>query len=108
MILSGVLAALGGAFLSIGFDHSFNENMTTGRGFIALAAVIVGKLEAGRRARARPAVRLLVRARPAAAGLLGVQATLFQALPYVLTLVAVAGLVGRSRPPAADGIPYER
>ena len=43
VIASGVLAAMGGAFLSIGFVHSFNQNMTAGRGFIALAVVIVGK-----------------------------------------------------------------
>ena len=46
---SGVLAAMGGAFLSIGFVHSFNQNMTAGRGFIALAVVIVGQVAAGRR-----------------------------------------------------------
>jgi ABC-type uncharacterized transport system permease subunit len=108
VVLSGMLAALGGAYLSIGFVGSFGQNMTVGRGFIALAAVIFGRW--------RPGGALL------AALLFGFSsalaqrlptfspsvATLFQALPYLLTLVAVAGLVGRSRPPAADGIPYER
>ena len=49
VIASGVLAAMGGAFLSIGFVHSFNQNMTAGRGFIALAVVIVGKWRPGAR-----------------------------------------------------------
>ena len=109
VIASGAFAALGGVFLSIGFVHSFVPNMIAGKGFIALAAVIFGKWRPGGRARRRAAVRLLERARAAAAGVLADRPpTLFQALPYVLTLIAVAGLVGRSRPPAADGIPYER
>ena len=101
-----VLAALGGVYLSVGFNGSFNNNMTEGRGFIALAAVIFGKWN--------PAGALLATLLfgfssalafrlPAFSGTL---ATLFQALPYVLTLVAVAGLIGRSRPPASSGIPY--
>ena len=103
---SGALAALGGVFLSIGLLGSFNEEMTAGRGFIALAAVIFGSW--------RPFGAL------AGACLFGFStalaqrlpafsestAVLFQALPYVLTLVVVAGVIGRSRPPAAVGVPY--
>jgi general nucleoside transport system permease protein len=108
VVLSGGLAALGGAFLSIGFVHSFSENMTAGRGYIGLAAMIFGRwhpfgllgatlLFGFGSALAQRLPELSQQA-----------ATLFQALPYVLTLIAVAGLVGRSRPPAADGIPYKR
>jgi ABC-type uncharacterized transport system permease subunit len=108
VIVSGMLAALGGAFLSVGFVGTFNENMTAGRGFIALAALIFGNW--------RPfgafgaaclfgfstalAFRLPVYSSSAA--------TLFQILPYVLTLVAVAGVIGRTIPPAADGRPYKK
>jgi len=106
--LSGVLAALGGAYLSIGFVHSFNQNMTAGRGFIALAALIFGKW--------RPfgafGAALLFGFSTALAYRLpaysGSAATLFQALPYVLTLIAVAGVIGRTVPPAADGKPYKK
>jgi general nucleoside transport system permease protein len=108
VIASGVLAALGGAFLSIGFVHSFNQNMTAGRGFIALAVVIVGKWRPG----AALAAALMFGFAQALAQRLPVfsesSATLLQALPYVVTLVAVAGLVGRSIPPAADGVPYSK
>ena len=104
--LSGVLAALGGAYLSIGFVHSFNENMTAGRGFIALAALIFGAW--------RPfgafAAALLFGFSSALAQRLPEYsesgAVLFQALPYVLTLIAVAGVIGRAIPPAAIGRPY--
>jgi simple sugar transport system permease protein len=108
VIASGSLAAMGGVFLSIGFVHSFGQNMTAGKGFIGLAAVIFGKWKPG----GALAAALLFGFSSALAQRLPVfsptTATLFQALPYVLTLIAVAGLVGRSRPPAADGIPYER
>jgi ABC-type uncharacterized transport system permease subunit len=108
VVASGVLASLGGAFLSIGFVHSFNQNMTAGRGFIALAVVIVGKWRPG----AALAAALLFGFAQALAQRLPVfsesSATLLQALPYVVTLIAVAGLVGRSVPPAADGVPYSK
>jgi simple sugar transport system permease protein len=108
VLVSGGLAALGGAFLSVGFVHSFTQNMTAGRGFIALAAMIFGRW--------KPlglfAATLLFGFGSALAQRLpefsASAATLFQALPYVLTLIAVAGLVGRSTPPAADGVPYRR
>ena len=108
VVLSGVLAAMGGAYLSIGFTHSFNENMTAGRGFIALAALIFG---AWRPFGAFGAALLfgfssaLARRLPEYSGSV---ATLFEALPYVLTLIAVAGVIGRSIPPAAIGRPYEK
>jgi simple sugar transport system permease protein len=108
VMASGAFAALGGVFLSIGFVHSFSQNMTAGQGFIGLAAVIFGKWKPG----GALAAALLFGFSSALAQRLDVfspsGAVLFQALPYVLTLIAVAGLVGRSRPPAADGIPYER
>jgi ABC-type uncharacterized transport system permease subunit len=108
VITSGALAALGGAFLSIGFVHSFSQNMTAGRGFIALAALIFGRWRPG----GLLAATLLFGFSSALAQRLPEfspsLATLFQALPYVLTLIAVAGVVGRSTPPAADGVPYQR
>ena len=108
VVASGMLAAMGGAFLSIGFVHSFSQSMTAGRGFIALAAVIFGKW----RPAGALAAALLFGFSSALAQRLPVfsesTATLLQALPYVLTLIAVAGLVGRSRPPAADGVPYTK
>jgi simple sugar transport system permease protein len=109
VILSGILAAMGGAYLSIGFGGgTFTDNMTAGRGFIALAAMIFGAW--------RPvgtfAAALLFGFSTALAYRLDVYsaqaATLFQMLPYVLTLIAVAGVVGRTVPPAADGKPYVR
>jgi simple sugar transport system permease protein len=108
VILSGMLASLGGAFLSIGFVHAFNENMTVGRGFIALAAMIFGKWYPSGALGASLLFGFSYALAQRLPAFSPSAATLFQALPYVLTLIAVAGLVGRSRPPAADGIPYER
>ena len=108
VVLSGVLSAMGGAYLSIGFVHSFNQNMTAGRGFIALAALIFGKWRPG----GAFAAALLFGFSSALAQRLpaysGSAATLFQTLPYILTLIAVAGLIGRSIPPAAVGRPYQK
>ena len=106
--ISGMLAAIGGAYLSIGFVGSFGENMTAGRGYIALAVLICGRwLPSGVLVFAclfgfftALAQRLDVFSEQAS--------TLFLALPYVITLIAVAGVVGRSIPPAAIGRPLDR
>ena len=106
VVASGALAAAGGAYLSIALVGSFNEQMTAGRGFIALAAVIFG----GWRPWGALAGACLFGFSTALAQRLPAfsesTAVLFQALPYVLTLVVVAGVIGRSRPPAAIGVPY--
>ena len=106
VITSGVLAALGGVYLSIAFLGSFNENLTQGRGYIALAAVIFGAWRPG----GALVAALLFGFSSALAQRLPAfsesTAVLFQALPYVLTLVVVAGVIGRTRPPAAIGVPY--
>ena len=108
VVLSGMLAALGGAYLSIGFVGQFAENMTKGRGFIALAALIFGNW----RPLGALAAALLFGFSSALAQRLPEYsesgATLFETLPYVLTLVAVAGVIGRSIPPAAIGRPYRK
>jgi ABC-type uncharacterized transport system permease subunit len=108
VVTSGMLAATGGAYLSIGFVHSFSQNMTVGKGFIALAALIFGRW---RPAGAFAGALLfgfssaLAQRLPAFDPAL---ATLFQALPYVLTLIVVAGVVGRAVAPAAIGRPLEK
>ncbi len=108
VMTSGGLAALGGAFLSIGFLHTFTQNMSAGRGFIALAALIFGRWRPG----GALAATLLFGFGSALAQRLPVfsasGAVLFQALPYVLTLIAVTGLIGRSIAPAALGRPLPR
>ena len=108
VIASGGLAALGGAFLSIGFVGSFTQNMSAGRGFIALAALIFGAWKPY----GALAATLLFGFSSALAQRLpqfsDSAATLFQALPYVLTLIVVAGVIGRSIAPAADGVPYRK
>mgnify|MGYP001770877111 CR=1 FL=1 len=108
VVMSGILASLGGVYLSIGFNHSFTEKMTSGRGFIALAALIFGNW----RPSGALAAALLFGFSTALAPELenveswAVYGTLFQSLPYLLTLIAVAGVIGRTVPPAAVGRPY--
>jgi ABC-type uncharacterized transport system permease subunit len=106
--LSGMLAAAGGAYLSLGFVTTFEKNMTAGRGFIALAALIFGNW----RPFGAAAACLLFGFASALGKNLQEYSTavsvLFEALPYVLTLIAVAGVIGRSIPPAADGRPYKK
>jgi general nucleoside transport system permease protein len=106
VVASGCLAGLGGVYLSLALVHSFNQGMTDGRGFIALAVVIFG---AWRPWGALAGACLFGFSSAVAQRLPAFSeslAVLFQALPYVLVLVVVAGLIGRSRPPASIGVPY--
>jgi general nucleoside transport system permease protein len=110
VVLSGILVATGGVWLSEGpsGNGSFIPNMSNGLGFIALAAVIFGNWRpAGAFAAAllfgfSTALALRLQIYSTQAG------TLFRMLPYVLTLVAIAGVIGRTVAPAADGKPYVR
>jgi len=104
VVTSGLLSALSGAFLSLTIVNSFNPNMTAGRGYIALAAMIFGKwTPLG--ALAACLIFGFGGTIVSNAGL-PLPSNLLAMLPYVLVLVVLAGLVGRSTPPAADGIPY--
>jgi ABC-type uncharacterized transport system permease subunit len=110
VVLSGILAATGGMYLSEGpqGNGSFLFNMTNGRGCNALAAVIIGNWRpAGAFGAAvlfgfSSALALKLQVYSQSAG------TLFNVLPYVLTLIAVAGVIGRTVAPAADGKPYSK
>jgi general nucleoside transport system permease protein len=108
VISSGLLSGLAGAYLALGVEGLFNTNMTGGRGFIALAAMIFGKY--------RPlgtALACLIfgfgygLSLPLSDLNIPNLSYLLQTLPYVLVLIALVGIVGRTTPPAADGIPYE-
>ncbi len=107
VLLGGVIAGLGGAALTIGDVGSFGNNMTNGRGFIALAALIFG----GWRPVGATMAALLFGFTTVLASTLpqigsAIPGEFLNMLPYAVTIVAVAGLVGRVRAPAADGQPY--
>ncbi|WP_294343210.1 ABC transporter permease [Prosthecochloris sp.] len=106
VLISGVLAALAGVFLAFQ-QHSFTDNMSAGRGYIALAAMIIGKWT--------PIGAALASFLFAGAESLEmwlqtgwIPSQLVQALPYVLTLLVLAGFVGKSRAPREVGVPYEK
>lgn len=114
VLLSGALAGIGGAYLSIGQSSLFTRNMTSGRGFIALAALIFGKW--------RPVQTLLACLLFGLTEAVSIQmqgvvklpsgddipVQFIQMVPYILTIVVLAGFIGSSRPPRALGIPYEK
>jgi general nucleoside transport system permease protein len=108
VMLSGALAAIGGAYLSIGQSSLFARNMSAGRGFIALAALIFGKW--------RPVQTMLACLLFGFADALAIQmqgvsrvpVQFIQIIPYVLTIVVLAGFIGQSRAPRALGTPYQK
>ena len=111
VLLSGALAGLGGAYFTIGasIGHSFNENMSAGNGYIALAAMILGKwhplgaLGASLMFGFAKAVAILVPSLSATA-----PSHIINMIPYIVTILAVAGFVGVSRPPASENVPYTK
>jgi simple sugar transport system permease protein len=113
VLVSGALAGLGGAALSVFLSSSFSRNMTAGRGFMALAALIFGKWHPVGAALACLLFGFAeaVQIRLQGAVLWGTQpipVQFIQILPYVVTILVLAGLVGRSRAPKALGSPFLR
>jgi general nucleoside transport system permease protein len=107
--ISGLLAGLGGAWFSLEATFNFDDLMTNGRGFIAMAAMIFGKWTPfgamGGAMIFSSADALQIRLQ----GLdFALPAQFLQMLPYLITIVVLAGVVGRARPPAAVGQPYEK
>ena len=107
VIASGVCAGLGGAYLPF-FSGSFTKNMTSGQGFIALAALIFGKWNPVGAMGASILFGFADALQESLQGRGGLPSQLFQVIPYVLTIVALAGVIGRSVPPASVGKHYER
>jgi ABC-type uncharacterized transport system permease subunit len=114
VLLSGVLAGIAGAYLSIGQSSLFTRNMTSGRGFIALAALIFGKW---RPVQTMLACLLFGLTEAVSIQMQGVvklpsgediPVQFIQMVPYILTIVVLAGFIGQSRPPRALGIPYDK
>ncbi|HYI58664.1 MAG TPA: ABC transporter permease [Microlunatus sp.] len=109
VLAGGVLGGLGGSFFTLASTGSFSKEFTVGNGFIALAALIMGRWHPGLAALmalffgfvTQMASQLQTLSTPMPSQFLLI-------LPYVATIIAVAGLVGRVRAPAADGIPYEK
>jgi len=114
VVIGGLIAGLAGAWFSLESQSGFQDNMTNGTGFIALAALIFGRW---RPWTAFAGAILFGFTRALGARMQILQVTIgdfsipsefLQALPYVVTIVVVAGAIGKAVPPAADGIPYER
>ena len=118
VILGGVFAGLAGAYLTLEQFNSFQDNMTGGVGFIGLAAVVFGRwTPLGAYGAALffgtvQSMQLAVRISPPAGDLGAIISTIppqiFGMMPYIFTIIVLAGVVGRAIPPAADGIPYDK
>src|SRR5262245_271955 len=106
VLISGVLAGIGAAYLSIGQNSLFTRNMTAGRGFIALAALIFGKWHPVGAFLACLLFGLADATAIRMQGVVRVPVEFIQIIPYVLTLVVLAGFIGRAIPPRAIGVPY--
>lgn len=104
--ISGALAGIGGAFLSIGELNQFANDMTAGRGFIALAAVIFGRWTPYGAAGAALFFGFFEALQYALQGISWIPSEAMSALPYIAALVALAGVTGKVRAPASDGVPY--
>ena len=109
VLVAGVFSGLGGAFFTVGSIGSFSKDLTAGNGFIALAAVIMGRWRPVRAALMAVFFGFVTQLASQLQTLETPMPTQFLLmLPYVATIVAVAGLIGRSRGPAADGVPYTK
>src|SRR5208282_1235370 len=113
VLVSGALAGMGGASLSVFLSSSFSRDMTAGRGFMALAALIFGKWKPLPTALAcllfgfAEAVEIRLQG-VILWGTQPIPVQFIQILPYLVTIFVLAGFVGRSRAPKALGIPYQR
>ncbi|MFT4085269.1 MAG: ABC transporter permease [Nocardioides sp.] len=108
VLLGGVVAGLGGAALTIGDTGPFQQDMSAGKGFIALAAVIMGRWHPIWATCCALFFGMMVSLQVQFNNVHPAASYLFTAMPYVAVIVAVAGFIGRVRPPAADGEPYEK
>lgn len=114
VLLSGVLAGIGGAYLSIGQSSLFTRNMTSGRGFIALAALIFGKWRPVQTMLAcllfglTEAVTIQMQGVVKLPSGEDIPVQFIHMVPYLLTIIVLAGFIGSSRPPKALGIPYQK
>jgi simple sugar transport system permease protein len=107
VLIAGAIAGMGGAFYTLVSVPRFNPEMTAGAGFIALAAVIFGKWDPIKATLAALLFGFATNLQ-SVLSVIGspVPSQFMLMLPYIVTIFAVAGLVGRSRPPAEDGVPY--
>ena len=106
VLLGGVFAGLGGAFYTVGSTGSFDSGASAGNGFIALAAVIMGRWHPIGATFAALFFGFMLTLQSQLALVDKIPGELLRASPYLATVIAVAGFVGRVRPPAADGEPY--
>jgi simple sugar transport system permease protein len=109
VVLGGAVAGFGGTYFTLDSSRQFQENMTAGRGFIALAALIFGRWHPVGALGAALVFGFAEEFQGRLASLGSpIPSEFLLMAPYLVTLVVVAGLIGRARPPAADGQPFER
>lgn len=109
VLLGGAMAGFGGTYFTLDSSRQFQENMTAGRGFIALAALIFGRWHPVGAFGAALVFGFAEEFQGRLASLGSpIPSEILLMAPYLVTLVVVAGLIGRARPPAADGVPFER